>query len=184
MTETYRVGSGKLYMVEVEAVDGVYAIPADNEIETDRNRLGLVSGGASISYTPTLGNVRDDLGELDDTYLQEEEVVFTSGILTWDTESLGKLTTTGVVTEDATNHKRTIQIGGFENYANTKYIVRFLHEDAVKGDLRVTLVGTASNGWEISLQNDNPTTINAEFRASAGCGDVGVLLNITEDIPQ
>ena len=184
MTETYRVGSGKLFMYEVEATNGVYTIPADSVIETTANRLGLISGGASISYTPTFGNVRDDLGELDDSWLQEEEVIFTSGILTWDTESLGKLTSTGVVTEDDTNHKRTIQIGGMENYENTKYIIRFLHEDEVKGDLRVTIVGTATNGWEIALQNDSPTTINAEFRASAGCGAKGVLLNITEDIPQ
>lgn len=178
MTEKYLVGSGKLYLVEVTATNGVYTIPAADEIEIRANRIGVISGGASVEYTPTFGDVKDDLGEINDNYLQEEDVVFKSGILTWDVDALEKLSSTGQVV--TTELGKMIKIGGLDNYNDTKYVIRFVHEDKKNGDLAVTIVGSNTTGFEISFAKDSPTTINAEFKAVAGAGSAGVLLQIEE----
>ena len=51
------LGSGKLYIKEF-----VDTIPQDSDIEQDENLLGLIQGGASLTYTPSFYEAKDDLG--------------------------------------------------------------------------------------------------------------------------
>jgi len=53
------LGSGKLYIDEF--VKGA-TLPTDAVIEVETKLLGLISGGASVSYTPTFVTHEDDLG--------------------------------------------------------------------------------------------------------------------------
>lgn len=49
------LGSGKLYVVEFSE-----NIPENAVLETEENRLGYIKGGASIEYTPTFYEAKDD----------------------------------------------------------------------------------------------------------------------------
>ena len=51
------LGSGKIYVLAYTD-----EIPADEVIEVDGNLLGLIQGGASLEYTPTFYEAKDDLG--------------------------------------------------------------------------------------------------------------------------
>ena len=90
------LGSGKLYVVAYTDT-----IPEDATIETDTNLIGLIQGGATLTYTPTFYECKDDLGLVSKKIITEEEVVLKSGILTWNGKTLEKLCATGVVTDEA-----------------------------------------------------------------------------------
>ena len=115
MAERIVLGSGKLYCTTITPSSGIYSIPTDNTIETTSNLLGYIKGGATLEYTPTYYTVKDDLGVVSKKFLTEEEVVFKSGILTWNGNVLDKLASTATV-DETVNHKRTVKIGGVENY--------------------------------------------------------------------
>ena len=179
MSDKIVLGSGKLYVDEVTATGGVYTIPADGTIETAANLLGYIQGGATLEYTPTFYTVKDDLGYVSRRYLTEEEVVFKSGILTWNGDVLDKLCSTATVT--TSSGTRTVKIGGIDNYDNQMYIIRFVHEDAVEGDVRVTVVGNNTAGFELQFQPDSETVLNAEFECVPGVGSAGTLIVFTEE---
>lgn len=158
MADKIVLGSGKLYITEFTGT-----IPADETIETEVNLLGLIQGGASIAYTPSYYECKDDLGLASKKFITDEEVVLKSGIMTWNGNTLNKLTQTGRVEE--TESLRTVKIGGAGNYADTKYVIHFVHKDAVDGDVRITVVGSNQAGFELAFAKDKETVINAEFKA-------------------
>lgn len=168
------LGSGKLYVL-----DYANAIPADSEIETDDNLLGLISGGATLEYTPTFYEAKDDLGIVSKKFITDEEVIFKSGILTWNGNTLTKLVATGRVS--ATETERTVKIGGAANYNGSKYLLHFVHEDSEDGDVRITIVGSNEAGFEMQFQKDSETVINAEFKAQPH-DDEGTLVIYRETI--
>ena len=179
MSEKIVLGSGKLYVDEITATGGVYTVPADTVIEAEGKLLGYIQGGATLEYTPTFYTVKDDLGYVSKRFLTEEAVVFRSGILTWNGDVLDKLCSTATVTE--TTGKRTVKIGGIDNYDNQMYVIRFVHEDAVDGDIRVTVVGNNTAGFELQFQPDAETVLNAEFECVPGVGSKGVLVLYEEE---
>ncbi|WP_031517601.1 hypothetical protein [Desulfofalx alkaliphila] len=176
MSDTQKIvlGSGKLYIMEFTG-----EMPENNVIETEENRLGHIKGGASLEYTPTFYEAKDDLGQVSKKVLTEEEAVLKSGIMTWNLNKLKTLCSTGRVTED--EGIRTLKIGGAGNYDGRKYVVRFLHEDAADGDLRVTVVGSNEAGFTIAFTKDAETVINAEFKAQPADKD-GTLIILEEEI--
>jgi hypothetical protein len=176
MSERIILGSGKLY---VAVWDGS-TIPADATIETEANLLGLIQGGASISYTPSFYETVDDLGLASKKYPIEEVAILKSGIMTFNAATLKKLVSTGTLTETLT--ERTLKIGGAVNFVDTKYVVHFVHTDAVDGDVRVTIVGSNNTGLELAFAKDKETVINAEFKAVPH-DSTGTLLIYKEEIP-
>ncbi len=182
MSDKIVLGSGKLYVDAISATNGVYSIPEDASIETSAKLLGYIQGGATLEYTPTYYTVKDDLGYVSRRYLTEENVVFRSGILTWNADVLEKLCSTASVT--TAGQKKTVKIGGIDNYDNQMYLIRFVHEDAVEGNIRITVVGNNTAGFELQFQPDAETVLNAEFECIPGVGSAGVLVVYTEDIPE
>lgn len=178
------LGSGKLYISSVTASGGVYTIPADNTIEADANLLGYIQGGATLEYTPTFYTVKDDLGLVSKRFLTEESVTFKSGILTWNGNVLDKLCSTATVDETVTG-KRTVTIGGIDNFDDQMYILRFVHKDEEAGEndvmSRLTVVGSNTAGFELQFVPDSETVINAEFECVPGVGTQGTLIVYTED---
>ena len=175
------LGSGKLYIDSISATGGVYTIPADATIEADAKLLGYIQGGATLEYTPTFYTVKDDLGCVSRRYLTEEAVVFKTGILTWNYDVLDKLCSTATVTSGT--GEKTVKIGGIENYDNQMYVLRFVHEDSTEGDVRLTVVGNNTAGFELQFQPDTETVLNAEFECVPGVGAAGVLVVYNEKIP-
>jgi hypothetical protein len=182
MSDKIVLGSGKLYVDAISATNGVYSIPEDASIETSAKLLGYIQGGATLEYTPTYYTVKDDLGYVSRRYLTEENVVFRSGILTWNADVLENLCSTASVT--TAGQKKTVKIGGIDNYDNQMYLIRFVHEDAVEGNIRITVVGNNTAGFELQFQPDAETVLNAEFECIPGVGSAGVLVVYTEDIPE
>ena len=154
------LGSGKLYVVAY-----TNSIPEDVTLETEQNLLGLISGGATLEYTPTFYEAKDDLGLVSKKFITDEEVIFKSGILTWNGDTLDKLCATSTVDTSSKEGKRIVKIGGSANYDGAKYVIRFVYSDAADGDVRVTLVGSNEAGFEMQFQKDKETVINAEFKA-------------------
>jgi hypothetical protein len=179
MSDKIVLGSGKLYIDSVSATSGVYTIPADSTIEADAKLLGYIKGGATLEYTPTFYTVKDDLGYVSRRYLTEEAVVFKSGILTWNADVLDKLCSTATVT--SSTGKKTVKIGGVDNFDNQMYVLRFVHKVDDTHNIRVTVVGNNTAGFEIQFQPDSETVLNAEFECVPGVGSSGVLIVYTED---
>lgn len=179
MANTNKVvlGSGKLYVTSAPS-NG--EIPEDATIETAQNLLGLIQGGATLSYTPTFYEAKDDLGLVSKKWLTEEVVTLVSGIMTWNADTLKKLCATGRISEDPAKKTRTLKIGGIEQYDGTQYLIRFVHEDSVDGDVRITIVGSNEAGFEMAFAKDKETVINAEFKAQP-MDNEGTLVIFTEE---
>lgn len=174
------LGSGKLYVAEATFTNGVPTIPEDSVLEIETNRIGDIQGGASLSYKPEFYECEDDLGLVKKQFLTKEEVTLKSGIMTWNTATLKKLCSTATVAEDSVKHTRTVKIGGVGNQDGKSYVIRFLHEDAVNGNLRVTIVGSNQSGFEMAFAKDKESVINAEFKAIPSDA-TGTLVIVSED---
>lgn len=170
------LGSGKLYIMEFTGT-----IPDDTTLEAEDNLLGLIQGGATLEYKPAYYEAKDDLGLVSKTILTEEEVVLRSGIMTWCGKTLAKLCSTARTTE--ANGKRTVKIGGVGNQDGKRYVLRFLHEDPVDGDIRVTIVGNNQAGFTLAFVKDQETVIDAEFKALP-MDDEGTKIIYEEEIPE
>lgn len=170
------LGSGKLYCLEYTGT----TIPDDTVIETDENLLGLIQGGASLEYKPEYYTAEDDLGLAKKTILTKEEATLKSGIMTWCGNTLKKLCATARVTE--AEGKRTVKIGGVGNQDGKQYVIRFLHEDAADGDIRLTVVGQNQAGFTLAFAKDKETVIDAEFGALPNDAS-GTLILYEEEIP-
>lgn len=174
--ETITLGSGKLYALKYTGQE----IPSDETLEVDSNLLGYIKGGAELEYTPEFYDAIDDLGIVQKSIVTEEEVLLRSGIMTWNGDTLAKLSATARVTEAA--GKRTLKIGGIGNQTGDKYILRFVHTDVVDGDVRITIVGQNRSGFTLNFQKDEETVIDAEFRAQPNLDSEGTLILFEETI--
>lgn len=175
MSEKIVLGSGKLYVTEF-----TNSIPEDSVLETKENILGYIQGGATLSYTPSFYEAKDDLGLVVKKMLTDEEVVLKSGIMTWNGKTLEKLCGTARVTEAGST--RTVKIGGIGNYNGKKYVIRFVHTDEVDGDIRLTIVGSNEAGFEMAFAKDKETVVNVEFKAMGGLDTEGTLVEYKEEI--
>lgn len=141
--------------------------------------IGYIQGGATLTYTPEFYTAEDDLGYVAKKIITSEEVVLSSGVMTWNGATLAKLCSTARVTE--TQGIRTVKLGGVSNFDQKKYLIRFLHEDSADGDIRLTIVGSNENGFEMAFAKDKETVINAEFKAMP-LDNEGTLLIYSEEI--
>ena len=80
------LGSGKLYIDEFNTT-----LPEDAAIEVEAKLLGYIQGGASLSYKPSFYEAKDDLGVVSKKIITDEEATLKSGIMTWNGETLKKL---------------------------------------------------------------------------------------------
>lgn len=173
-TEKIVLGSGKMFVTEFTG-----ELPTDDALEVMDNLIGWIQGGATLQYTPTFYEAKDDLGMVSKKFLTEEEVILRSGIMTWNGETIAKLTATARVTD--TDGGRTVKIGGIGNYNGKQYVIHFLHEDAVDGDIRITIVGSNEAGFEMQFAKDQETVINAEFKAQPQDNEGTLILYKEED---
>ena len=169
------VGSGHVYATEFSGT-----IPADNVIETEANRLGYVSEGSTIEYTPSFANFRDDMGLVSRTKLTAEEATFKAELIAWSTADFQKFANTARVTE-ADGH-RTVKIGGMDNDSGKRYLIRFHHPDAKFGDVRISIVGTQSGGFSLTYKNDEASKMAIEIHAEPSDSE-GTLILMDETLP-
>jgi hypothetical protein len=169
------LGSGKLYLT---TFDGT--LPETDTICVADNLLGYIKGGATLEYTPTFYEAKDDLGYVVKTIITEEEALLKSGILTFNGNTLDKLCDTSRVTEDAEKKIRIVKFGGVGNAKRAKYVICFHHEDPIDGDIWVMIVGNNQSGFSLAFAKDAETVIDAEFKALAQ-DDEGTLIKYIEE---
>lgn len=174
-TKEYTLGSGKLYCKVFEEESG---IPSISELEKEENRLGSISGGATLEYKATYYQVTDDLGEIDDQVITAEDASLKSGILTWNAETLGKLSATARTTTDE-DGLTNVKIGGLTKDNGKKYIIHFVHKDGTK---RITIVGKCTDGFSLAFAKDKETVTDAVFKA-LGQDSEGTLIMYREGTP-
>ena len=160
MSEQVILGSGNLYIVAFNDT-----IPADAAFEAAANKIGYIKGGASLEYKPTEYEVKDDNENICKRFIISEEITFKSGILTWDAAALSKLVAKGTYADNATTHVRTLKLGGKGAREMAQYAIRFVHTKSDENTVKITLVGTASNGFNLAFASDKETVIDAEFKA-------------------
>lgn len=175
------LGSGYLYISEFDSK--TKAIPTNEEIEKDENLLGLIQGGAEVTYKPSYHEAKDDMGKVSKTILTEEEATLKSGIMTWCGKTLEKLCETARVIEDKVKKIRTVKIGGVGNATGKKYVIHFVHKDETDGDIRVTIVGNNQAGFSFAFAKDKETVIDAEFKAAPQDKE-GTLILYEEDMTE
>ena len=172
--ENVILGSGDLYILEFNG-----EVPEDNVIEAEENKVGHISGGAELSYETSYTEVIDDMGVVLKSFLTEENATLKSGILSWNGDTLAKLSETARVTE--TEEMRTVKIGGKANANGKSYVISFVHTMDDGKKLRVTIVGKSTNGFTIAFAKDDETVIDAEFVALAS-DDSGTLITYREEL--
>lgn len=168
------LGSGDLYIVAFTDT-----LPADDIIEIEDNKVGHIKGGASLEYKPNEYEVSSDTGEVLKRFVISEEITFKSGVLTWNLETLSKLMANCSYSDDNAG-KRTVRIGGKGARKMSEYVVHFVHTEADGNVFKVTLVGTASNGFSLAFAPDKETVVDAEFKAKGHDAD-GTQVILTEE---
>lgn len=176
MTDQIVLGSGNVYIM---GFDG--EVPAAELIETEENRVGYIQGGASLQYSPTELQISDDTGTFTRRYLTKEEVTFKSGVMTWTLNILNQLSCAGRYTE--ANGIRTLKLGGAGAREMKKLLIHFVHTKDDGNTIKITIAGTASNGFTLAFAPDKETVIDAEFKAITQDKD-GTLVVVTESFTQ
>lgn len=177
-TKPITLGSGRLYIKAYNSGD-TFTL---KDICVDENRLGNIQGGATLEYTPTTYEVKDDMNEILRRFITAEEATLKSGILTWDVEMLGKIVSNCTYTSDT--NTRTLKLGGLGARQMDMFVVVFEHVgtgERAGSNIRVGMVGTNDSGLSLAFATDKETVVDAEFHAISH-DDAGTLVIIEEDI--
>lgn len=155
-TKDMLLGSGDLYIM---AYTG--EIPVDGTIETADNMIGGIKGGATVSYTPTIYSVSDDMRRMKKSLITAEEAVFKTGYLSFDLGEIAQIALGSTL--EAYNGKSTLAVGGGQTIS--EYLLRFVHTMGNGKKVRVSMIGTPVSGFELAFSPENESVINAEFSA-------------------
>ena len=168
------LGSGNSYLMEYSGT-----LPTAAEICVEANRLGYTKGGATLSYTETTYEEKDDLGCVRKIITTDEEAKLKLGLITWNGTTLTKLVDRGKTAEE--NGIRTTKLGGAGNAQGKNYVLCFHHEDKTDGDIWVMLVGRNTAGLSLAWATGAGTNIEPEFTAQPHDED-GTLIEFIEEI--
>lgn len=169
------LGSGELFLGAVDV-----ATATEEQIEVALTKAGEIQGGATLFYSPTFKDIRGGKHNgILASFKTQEEVRFTSGLLTWELENLAKIFPANY-SEDAT--KRRIGLGGV-NETKINYL-RFVHEKPNGKKLIVNLFKAQNqSGFQFSFDPENESVLDLEFKALAVQNkEDGNLVEIIEEI--
>jgi hypothetical protein len=175
-TKNITLGSGKVYLIEYTGI-----MPETAEICTDANLLGYIKGGATLSYTETTYEEKDDLGYVRKIITTDEEAKMKLGLITWNGTTLTKLADRAKTSEDAETGIRTTKIGGAGNAQGKAWVLCFHHEDKKDGDIWVMIAGRNTAGLSLAWATGAGTQIEPEFTAQPHDAD-GTLIEFIEEI--
>lgn len=170
------LGSGKVYLMEY-----VGTLPELVTICTDTYLLGYIKGGATLTYTETTYEEKDDLGYVRKIITTDEEAKLKLGLITFNGATLANLVDRCVVTE--ADGIRTAKIGGAGNAQGKNYVLCFHHEDQKDGDIWVMIVGRNTAGLSLAWSTGAGTNIEPEFSALPHDSD-GTLIEYVEQVTE
>lgn len=173
--EVITLGSGDIMIKEY--TNGNF--PAYTEFDVSTDLLGRIQGGATLEYSGTWYDAKDDTGKVVKSIITEEEATLKSGIVTWNGKTLEKLISTARVADSA--GIRTVKIGGVDNHNGKSYAICFHHHDPKDGDVWLVMRAVNQGGVSIAFTKDKETVIDAEFKALPMDSD-GTLITYSEQI--
>ncbi len=174
-SEPIILGSGELYLGKVENPETA----DETTIETALKNVGAIESGATLSYKPTIQNVKAANRGHIMSFVTDEEVTFDCGILTWKLDNLANLAP-ATVEEDKVKGTKKIKIGR-KGMIPVNYL-RFVHKKKDgTGDIIVNIYkAQAVNGFQFAF-SEKPTVVNYEFTALSDKN--GNLVEIIETFP-
>ena len=170
------IGSVDIYMVEFSG-SAVSDIPADNVIETEANHIGRTKDGGDITYSTTFYSAKSDDGKAGRNEMTDDSATISFGLITWNGNTITKIIPTA--STSISGGKRRTLIGGVANKNDKVYLVRAVHKDKEKGDVRYTFIGKNINGFAAAYKPGQETTITPQI--SAEPFDNGRLIVLDED---
>lgn len=172
--ENIILGSGKVFLMEFDGT-----LPSVEDICVEDHRLGYVKGGATLTYTETTYEEKDDLGFVRKIITTDEEAKLKVGLITWKKNALQKLADRCKTTEEG--NRRITKIGGAGNAQGKNYVLCFMHEDKKDGNVWVQIVGRNTAGLTLAWSTGAGTGIEPEFTAMPHDKD-GTLIEFIEEI--
>lgn len=176
--ETIILGSGDLYYQEFSDT-----VPDIDTLFQDANKVGAISGGATLEYKPSFYEAKDDSGKLVKTVLTDEEATFKTGLMSKIGKNLEKLSSTARVSESTDKTKRIVKIGGVGNSNGKSYVWGFHHTDKTDGDIWILIVGKNQSGFTLAFQKDKETIVDAEIKCEPQDTE-GTLIQYIEEIAE
>ena len=156
------LGSVDIYMTEFTGT-AISDIPADSVIEVEANHIGRTKDGGEVTYNTTFYSVKSDDGKAARSELTDDNASISFGLITWNGDTICKIVPTASAT--VTDGKRRTLIGGVANNDSKTYLIRAVHKDKVKGDVRYTMIGKNVNGFAASYKPGQETTITPNISA-------------------
>ena len=170
------LGSVDIYMQEFTGT-AVSDIPADSSIETEANHIGRTKDGGEITYSTTFYSVKSDDGKASRSEMTDDSATISFGLITWNGDTITRLVPTAAKT--ISSGKRRTLIGGVANSDGKVYLIRAVHKDKIKGDVRYTAIGKNVSGFAASYKPGQETTITPSIAAEPF--DDGRLIVLDED---
>ena len=168
------IGSGYFHVLEYTGT--LETLPTLIGKLTASTRFGTTSGGATLTYTGTTHEEKDDLGTVGRVITIEEEVKLKGGIFSWEPGMLEKLCSTARVDNTDVTYN-ILRLGGLDNDNGKQYVIVFEHVDKQLGNLYIVIVGSNTNGLSLAFAKDNTTKLEPEFTATPQDDD-GTLCSI------
>ncbi|WP_305177780.1 hypothetical protein [Faecalibaculum rodentium] len=163
MAKRIALGSGKVYLVEKPSD----MTNIDTIIETycnDDYEFAAVKNGATLTYTPTTYEAKDDLGRFSKTILTSESTTLACGFVTVDKDVLAKLVETGRV-DTTTKGRQVVKIGGSGNANGKSYLIIFRNIDKADGDIYIIITGKNTAELSLAFSPESETILNPTFTA-------------------
>ena len=156
------LGSLDIYMIAF-ASNAIADIPSDVTLETEENLIGRTKDGGTLTYTSNYYSVKSDDGKAARNELTEDSATLDFGIITWNGDTIAKLVETARTS--ISGGKRRTLIGGVDNKNDNIYLIRAVHKDKVKGDVRYTMLGKNVNGFAAAYKPGQECTISPQINA-------------------
>ena len=149
---------------------------------TEENIIGWTQGGTTLTYTPEIKNIEDDVGRVRKTFQSKANAELKTGLLTLDVKSISEIMSVGKFTAGEANGTDTLKLGGGKS-ALRKFIVVFEYKDDESGrDLRVGMVATNTAALELVFSAENETVPPVTFSATSNGVDDTIVV-IEQDKP-
>lgn len=176
------MGSCDIYMIEFTGKT-FEDIPNDAALEMEANLIGRTKDGATFTHTTASYTAKSDDGIAQRTEMTEQTVTLSFGLITWNGRTIEKIVPTAIasnITVEGTDKKRRRTVGKSLSSADGKlYVVRAVHKDKVKGDVRYTIIGKNLDGFSAAYKPGVECTITPTITAEPD--DNGDLYIIDED---
>lgn len=149
----------------------------------ESNIIGWTQGGTTLTYTPEIKQIEDDIGMVRKTFQSKANAEMKTGLLTLDVKSIAEIMSVGTFAAGATGGVNTLKLSGGKE-ALKKYIAVFEYKDEETGqNLRVGMVATNTAALELVFKKDAETVPSVTFSAESNGTDDTIVV-IEEDIPE